>query len=336
MSKVADGFWNNVTATIDWCEHNYEVTYYIAEFWNTLSNLVMILLPVYSIYWSYKQKKSRKYKSYRMSNSVLACSVGIIFVGMGSWMFHMTLLYSMQLFDELPMIYSFSLIFYAQLDLLISANSLKKANIHATSKTRNFKPRHNIFLLVAMYCMSVTYIYVNIWTDPVFHQIAFGILVISNVVLAYRNAKIYKVPTKLFAMAALFFLIGFVFWNMDNHLCHYLHTYRQTLESVLSLSNIDLNKEFNLNAMVLNVIVVSMKTVSEFHSWWHVFTGYASFLGILFLLELDFEHHLKLNNEKSQDRPVISKYMGIVCYISAENEAKHTAKLNSNFRKKKI
>jgi len=27
-----DGFWGKTTATIDWCEANYEVTYYIAEF----------------------------------------------------------------------------------------------------------------------------------------------------------------------------------------------------------------------------------------------------------------------------------------------------------------
>jgi len=27
-----DGFWGKPTATIDWCETNYEVTYFIAEF----------------------------------------------------------------------------------------------------------------------------------------------------------------------------------------------------------------------------------------------------------------------------------------------------------------
>ena len=27
-----DGFWGKPTATIDWCEANYEVTHYIAEF----------------------------------------------------------------------------------------------------------------------------------------------------------------------------------------------------------------------------------------------------------------------------------------------------------------
>ncbi len=32
MEKDFSGFWGKPTATIDWCEANYEVSHYIAEF----------------------------------------------------------------------------------------------------------------------------------------------------------------------------------------------------------------------------------------------------------------------------------------------------------------
>jgi dihydroceramidase len=95
-----DGYWGKQTATIDWCEINYEVTYYIAEFWNTISNLVMILFPMYSLYWSYNHikfaKKSKKNAFNRFNvnfilpDSIIYCQLGLLLVGIGSWMFHMT------------------------------------------------------------------------------------------------------------------------------------------------------------------------------------------------------------------------------------------------------
>lgn len=30
-------FWGPIDALVDWCEPNYAVTRYVAEFWNTLS-----------------------------------------------------------------------------------------------------------------------------------------------------------------------------------------------------------------------------------------------------------------------------------------------------------
>ena len=95
------GFWEPRTSTIDWCEINYEVTYYIAEFWNTISNLEMIILPVYGIYWSFKksfqanefEKKnannpySNKLNTqFRVPKSIYFCHLGLILVGIGSWM----------------------------------------------------------------------------------------------------------------------------------------------------------------------------------------------------------------------------------------------------------
>lgn len=33
------GYWGPVTSTMDWCESNYVVTEYVAEFYNSISNI---------------------------------------------------------------------------------------------------------------------------------------------------------------------------------------------------------------------------------------------------------------------------------------------------------
>ncbi|KAL7389220.1 hypothetical protein ABVT39_000140 [Epinephelus coioides] len=64
---------------------------------NTVSNLIMILPPIYGAIQTIRDGLELRY----------ICSfLGLAAVGVGSWCFHMTLLYEMQLLDELPMIYS--------------------------------------------------------------------------------------------------------------------------------------------------------------------------------------------------------------------------------------
>jgi len=97
MSSQASthGYWGPRTATIDWCESNYEITHFIAEFWNTISNLIMIIFPLYSVYWSYKHVKfaenlkrtspTRFNQQFNIPVSVVVCQLSLALVGIGSW-----------------------------------------------------------------------------------------------------------------------------------------------------------------------------------------------------------------------------------------------------------
>lgn len=95
------GFWGPVTATMDWCEENYAVTHYAAEFYNTISNVFFILLSLFGIL-AHKNLETRFIYAY----------LSIIVVGVGSALFHGTLWFSAQMADELPMMYATAAIFY--------------------------------------------------------------------------------------------------------------------------------------------------------------------------------------------------------------------------------
>ena len=87
------GFWGVPTATIDWCEQNYAVTPYVAEFFNTVSSLAMVVAGVVGA--GRRDMDGRV----RVAFGLLAV------VGLGSIAFHGTLLRQLQMLDELPMLY---------------------------------------------------------------------------------------------------------------------------------------------------------------------------------------------------------------------------------------
>jgi dihydroceramidase len=59
--RLSGPLFGEPTSTLDWCEDNYEVTWYIAEFWNTLTNLSMIVPSLYGIYQAQKQGLEARY-----------------------------------------------------------------------------------------------------------------------------------------------------------------------------------------------------------------------------------------------------------------------------------
>ena len=93
---VIVGYWLPHSANHDFCEHNYVYTPYIAEFWNTITNLAMIIPPIYGIWDVRKQKFEKRF---------YICYSMLLTIGLGSWLFHMTLWYEMQLLDEIPMVF---------------------------------------------------------------------------------------------------------------------------------------------------------------------------------------------------------------------------------------
>jgi dihydroceramidase len=87
------GFWGIPTASIDWCEQNYAITPFVAEFWNTLSSLAMVTAGLLGL------------SSRRFAGEIRIAFALLVLVGLGSVAFHGTLRFELQMLDELPMLY---------------------------------------------------------------------------------------------------------------------------------------------------------------------------------------------------------------------------------------
>lgn len=96
------GYWEGyrgwAPSTVEWCEVNYELCSWIAEFWNSFSSLAIIAAGIVGVVLSHRHGQGEL-------RFVLAY-LAIIGVGIGSLLFHMTLLRPMQILDEVPMIYA--------------------------------------------------------------------------------------------------------------------------------------------------------------------------------------------------------------------------------------
>ncbi|KAK2461440.1 hypothetical protein APHAL10511_005903 [Amanita phalloides] len=243
------GFFGHVTATLDWCEANYQFSYYIAEMANSLSNAFTVALAFCGYQEAYRQNLPQRY---------LVGYIGIVLVGIGSFAFHATLLYEAQLADELPMIYvgsmSLWLVFDDQPGFTLQRNRTKWL----------------ILLFVSLDALfTVTY---YLYRNPVYHQVIFASIIF---IVTFRITYILKVSeassriplevktlvSKLFASGAALFAFGFLIWNMDNIFC-------------ISITDVKRGLGWPTAFML------------EGHAWWHILTGagtYYMFSGVQYL-----------------------------------------------------
>jgi hypothetical protein len=122
-------------STINWCESDYYHSSYIAEIYNSLTGIFLCLSPIL-FYHTYK-------KDYRFCTYIfyLLDSLKLLFiVGIGTILFHGTLMYVFQLIDELPMLllcieYTNVLNTLVKTDTIVYTRQFKFINLH----TRLFK-----------------------------------------------------------------------------------------------------------------------------------------------------------------------------------------------------
>jgi dihydroceramidase len=229
------GFWGNVTSTLDWCEENYVVSFYVAEWWNAFTNLVNHALTLLAM-WSY-WRCGAELRSY-------FAVVGLAIVGTGSLLFHGSLLFTMQMMDELPMIYAMCLWAYSVALISPSTNRYK---IHAA-------------ISMSLYSIVVTTVYL-VDKNPIFHEVSFGLLLLATALYliptlishSSKHPELSQTLKTLYITAFLSYVFSFALWNIDTLSCDSLRDLRLK-------------------------IGYPFRILTELHAWWHVGTAYGSYL----------------------------------------------------------
>jgi hypothetical protein len=133
-------------STVDWCESNYEVSNYIAEFWNTLTGIFLIfsgvLFYINNEYWIHNESK-------KVVHFFRICGL-LIVVGIGTILFHSTLYYPFQLMDELPMLLLSNQYLMLLMSLQTTRDCISQKYLDNLRKYLSYS-NLNILLIVSVY-----------------------------------------------------------------------------------------------------------------------------------------------------------------------------------------
>jgi len=199
------GFWGPVDVTMDWCEGNYEVVSYIAEYWNTISSLPIIALGLFGAF-----------NTRRHATLDLRFTLGFLMlalVGCGSAAFHATLRRQAQMLDELPMMFGNMFLVYALVE-----NEAK------------VKYGWKLPAVLAGICVGVTYIYLHAAGFGLFMFIYTSVttgVMVRALYCAYKLSRQASTPSNrvglsLFIWSELTYVGGFALWLLDMFLCEHV------------------------------------------------------------------------------------------------------------------
>lgn len=229
------GRWSPVTSIVDWCEPNYQHFDSIAETYNTFSSIAYVIIAFWYFY-----TLERLYRSHAVSAKLrqwrtYVSAVSALAVGVGTYLFHMTLLREMQMLDEISMNSLILLHIYGMINM---ADDVDQKEEDGRTKRLKFFGLFNTTkaTITAVCCFTLFSITVLVYdnTIPVVFQTLFGLSILTGVILSGFQAakKIECVPEyqeyfdkarreKIFLLTSVVVvsLLGFGVWLTDNFSC---------------------------------------------------------------------------------------------------------------------
>ncbi|KAI1321837.1 Alkaline ceramidase 3 [Mortierella claussenii] len=268
------GYWGPPTSSIDWCEDNYAISYYIAEFFNSFSSFAMILLGEAACH-SINRLEASMTKNATQSTPSTSSSTSIpslfrfklafrtiTVVGIGSFLFHATLLHKMQMLDELPMLYSVLTLFFCLIE-------------------SRFGPQPAWFpILLALHGIIVTFLVAFTEGNTQFYSFhgSFGSLELASLFLVYRvyRARKQEYPDvkRAFEVGIGLYMLAVGVWMTDLNFCE--------SDLLAWLPNHELRKQLHAWMGYLSLSKYPQREwiVKDLylHAWWHTFVSMGLYL----------------------------------------------------------
>ncbi len=240
----------------------------------------------------------------------------------------------MQLLDEIPMLFGSALLIYGNYDII---SMIKKQ----TNMTKIY--RYIVLIFDVAFVLIATYIYIYYLTNPVFHEICYGLQVLVIVIENVYIIKKLKMSPRLYGLSFGYYIFGFLLWNIDNQMCSQLKDFRHKIDFYIQIFNNQSNETIFLGSILLkflNLILMILKSFTELHAMWHLFTGYGAYLTNLCLLDAYYENLVikrlnklsttdsfksldedckqKMKDKSKKSRPVITKLLNIIYGLNTD------------------
>lgn len=186
------------TSPVDWCEKNYTVSPHIAEFVNTISNVVFILIPAAcSQLWSSYAKN--------VSRGIQVVWCFFVIIGLSSAYFHATLSLLGQLLDELSILWV----------LMVSYTLFTPVQ---------YRPkflRENQQLYVAFNTLLALFITASAFVKPAINAYALFLVGVPAVTMLVMEVRASNDPriVRLGVIALVSLAIAATVWMCDRFLC---------------------------------------------------------------------------------------------------------------------
>ncbi|KAK1756232.1 ceramidase [Echria macrotheca] len=242
------GHWSPPTSRANFCEEDYVVTFYLAEFINSISNLAYIYLALKAMYYPTTTTGRRQPSPWSAPPKIDFMSLSLLLLGIGSILFHATLRQTLEFSDELSML----CLTWSMLQAVLTARQ--------TPSRARF-----ISVILGIIYLSFSAFYIHS-ARIIYQVIAFatgiGLVTLRSQYLFHRltppfpedKSRDWNVRTW---QAIGICLVGYVLWNIDLEYCMELRALRARL---------GLPWAWGL----------------ELHGWWHCLTavGAARFMDV--------------------------------------------------------